>query len=274
METSTELTDGSVYISTECLFAYPTRGVNKSEGIYYYYVDGDEFVSVLRWWNEERRRAAFSRQWQPLPWTEEEWLKKDYVRKALGAIAPYESWQHIALKSKSCLLTAEGSLFLWDGDSLYRLEQMDSISAAKWTYMQRLNRDHLPLELIIEGGYEDFRRLWLDCENGLLACVGVDQYTGQQFWFPEEKDVLYWSPMNDDGSRAEEVIIELAFLNGGDPLLGLLDEDDIFLRMTVTAKLDGTQYKDVRIEADGDLPEGIAVSVLDWEGRTLCRKAG
>jgi len=44
--------------------------------------------------------------------------------------------------------------------------------------------------------------------------------------------------------------------------------------MTITAKLDGTQYKDVRIEADSDLPEGIAVEVRDWEGKTLCRKAG
>ena len=270
VETSTKLTDGSAYIATECL----SGDQNKLPSRYYYYIDGDEFVPVLYWWNEERGRAVFSRQWQPLPWTEEEWLKQDYVKNALGNIAPYESWQCIPLKGKDCLLTAEGSLFLWNSDGLYRLEQMDSHAAAKWTYAERLDTDHLPLELVVEGDHEDYRRLWLDCENGLLACVMVNQYTGQRFLFPEERNVLYWSPMNDDGSRAEEVTLELAFLRGDDRMAASLDEDDIFLRMTVTAKLNGTQYKDVRIEADGDLPEGIAVSVLDWEGRTLCRKAG
>ena len=268
VETSTKLADGSAYITTDCLYG---TNSDTADSNYYYYIDGREFVSVIRWWQEERERSVLSRDWQPISWEDPMWQRDSSLMKAMEVIAPPESWRFIPLEDQTCLLTAESKLFLWEGDGLYRLEQMDSVSAAKWAYMERLNQKHLPLELVVEGGRGKFREVWLDCGQGELFGVMINQYTGQRFVFPEERNVLYWSPMNDDGSRAEEVVIEFALLKGD---MFARDEDDIFLRGAITAGLNGTQYENVRIETDGDLPEGIAVKVLDWEGKVLCSEKG
>ena len=271
VETSLNLPNGSAYISTACIFRSSGDKWMRPNSNFYYYVDGKEFVPVIRWWMEERGRTKLStRIWQPIPWAEEVWQRKPYY-DALMEIAA-DDWQYLPLDDDRYFLSSGDMLFLWDGDDLYRLEQMDSIAAAKWSYFERLDRDHLPLELVFEREIqESYKEIWLDCKQGQVFGVYQDLYTGQKYRFASERDLLYWSPMNDDGSRAEDVAIEFALLKGDDRVM---DEDNIFLRGTITTTLDGTRYRNVQIELDGDLPDGAAVSVLDWEGKTLCRKAG
>ena len=271
VETSTVLTDGSAYITAECVYHEREARRTWADSNYYYWVDGNDFVSMLRWRQEERGRSTLSRDWQPVSWEDRVWRRDPSLTEAMEEIAPPESWRCIPLEYQNYLLTAEEQLFLLEGDGLYRLEQMDSIAAAKWAYLERLNRDHLPLELVFEGEYEVFQEVWLDCTQGELFGVMLNRYTGQRYQFSGEADLMYWSPMNEDGSRSKEVVIEFALLKGD---MFTRDEDDIFLRGTITADLNGTQYQNVRIETDGDLPEGISISVLDWEGNTLCKTAG
>ena len=280
IETSLDLADGSAYISTECVYQRTYNANMRADSTYYYYIDGDDFVPVHRWLKEEQGRTIIpGRAWQPLPWTEEEWQEKPYYDE-LAENTAYADWRYLPLENSDYFLSLDGGLWLvnkngqWAVDSVYRLEQMDSLTAARWAYMEGVERDHLPLELVFQGNHEDYDVLLLDSANGQFYGVMTDLYTSQQYRYDSsDSKILYWSPVNSDGSVANKAEIQFALLKRDDPG-GTLDEDSIFLRGTITAKRSGTTYKKAKITLDGKLPDGFTISVLDAEGNTLRTEAG
>ena len=273
--TSTTLRNGSVYISTECLVDTSPTVFREADTLYYYTIENDEFVRTIRWWREERLHSDLGdRNWQPLPWTEAEWQKKSYYEALTQRFAlPMEDWRYLELEGPSEYLLSSGDvLILWDGRGAYRLEQMDGIGPARWAYMDGTDRELLPVELSFAGEYDE---LWLTCEGGMLEGVFVYENEDRfdyNLLTSFDKNITYWTPMNEDGSRTTEGVIQFTLLKGDAMFIGDLDEDDIILTGTITLKLRGTDYKKVRIDVDGEIPKDVTIEVLDFEGNTLKRK--
>ena len=272
--TSTDLQDDSVYISTECLTNTSTTVFRDADTLRYYTIEDGAFVHTIRWWREERgRRDLGDRNWQSLPWTQEEWQGKPYYEALTQRFdISMKDWRYLKLASNEYLLSSGDVLILWDGDNAYRLEQMDGIGPARWAYMDKTDWQHLPVELSFTGEYDE---LWLTCEGGSMG--GAFVYKNEDRFdynlsTSDNKNIIYWTPMNDDGSRASEGVIQFTLLKGDAMFIGDLDEDDIFLTGTITLKLRGTDYKTVRIDVDRELPEDVSIEVLDYEGKTLTQK--
>ena len=171
--------------------------------------------------------------------------------------------------SDDYLLSSGDLLILWNGEGAYRLEQMDGIGPARWAYMEKTDWQHLPVELSFMGEYDELR---LFCEGGSVEGVFVykdDDRHNYNLSTPDNKNIIYWTPMNEEGSRDDAGVIHFTLLKSEAKSVGQLNEDDIFLTGTITLKLRGTKYKSVKINIDGEKPKDLTIKVLDYEGNLL-----
>ena len=97
---------------------------------------------------------------------------------------------------------------------------------------------------------------------------GEDRFD-HKLTFPDEKNITYWSPQNEDGTVAEAAVIRFSLLRGDSMFL---DEEDIVHTGTITLKRIGNKYRQVHL--DGALPGGVSLTVLDPAGKPLLKAGG
>ncbi len=204
------------YYSSACIFMNPLSSVMASEDSGdYYYASDSEFVIGSRRTMTERCIGPVVWNWQDFPWTDAEWEEKFFANPV--DVSDYADRKYQLLDLEHYLLQMDGELWLVEdhGDSrvgiwsIYKLKQADSLSEARWMYMDGAGE---PLVIQFDLEYDEVQ---LTCTGGVLHGTyenindDVLHYYGDQ--------ILYWTATasEDVADVAWEAVIEFTvFLDG------------------------------------------------------------
>lgn len=259
------LLNGSAYISAECVYMNPLSSqlAGADSGYYYYIADG-ELAVVYRKANTEKR-MKLPVEWKTLPFTDEEW--ENLFSPAIGVppIDGYTERLWRPLDETYTLLSMDGELWLMEQRgkiwSIYRLTRVENTESARWSYMEGVDAEHLPVVLDFA---RPFDRIELNCTGGFIGGATTNVNTENKIYYEKQTDVLYWTPMNPDGTSAENAVVSFTVYRNGEFIYyGILDmtvDRDGRSRCT-DSSLAGPQQPEVIILEDKVL--------VTWDGPTL-----
>lgn len=213
-EPADPLADGSVYITTDCVFLNPLSSAFRGDGDsgFFYYIDSGDFVAVHRNSMTSQRLEGMEAQWRDLPFTDEEWNAKFWMDPV--DLSGYTERLYRHLEGGQYLLSLDGALWLVEDRlnevgvwSIFALEQADSIAEAQWSYMDGVDAAHRPM--VLEFDLE-FDRLHLDCDRGQIYGATTNVNYKEKIYYSGQNEVLYWTPLNLDGSTAPD-LAEITF---------------------------------------------------------------
>ena len=199
------LADGSVYISTKCVYMtpYSSQLASADSGCYYYIAD-DYFHIVQRKYQFTTPVRMIQTQWQELPFTEEAWAEKFLLNPV--DIFAYEERKYLHLDEVYDLLLLDGELWIlcYSGEmlwSIYRLEPVADRVSAQWSYMDGVDADHRPMVIRFDMYFD---QLFLNCDQGQLFGVTTNVNYEDKVYYAGQTEVIYWTPRNEDGSTAPD----------------------------------------------------------------------
>jgi len=202
------LADGSAYITTDCVFLNPLSSYFRGDGDsgFFYYIDSRDFVAVHRNSMTSQRLEGMEAQWRDLPFTDEEWNAKFWMDPV--DLSGYTERLYRHLEGWYYLLSLDGALWLVEDHmdevgiwSIYALKPVDSIAEAQWSYMDGVDAAHRPM--VLEFDLE-FDRLHLDCDQGQIYGATTNVNYKEKLYYPGQNEVIYWTPLNLDGSTAPD----------------------------------------------------------------------
>lgn len=259
VEVPDPLADGSVYISTECVFLNPlSSAVASADSGYYYTIHGSTFSLVRRSSQAAAAIQVKSWQWQDWPFTEDAWAEKFWITPV--DVSGYTERLYLPLNEDYYLLSLDGRLWLVDdhGDSktgiwsIHALERAENLVTARWSYMDGVDGEHLPMVLKFEMEYDQLR---LNCDQGQIFGATTNVNYEDKIYYAGQTETIYWTALNEDGTTApDEAEITFAIV-----------KDDVTLAEGVLT-LD--RQGQCGIEVSGTPPTG-AVSVMDADGSLL-----
>jgi len=203
VEAPDPLEDGSVYITTECIFLNPLSSAwAQADSGFFYRIDRTNGFEV---WNRKSMVGKIfdmDRKWLELPFTEEEWNAKFWMEPV--DISGYAERLYRHLEGWYYLLSLDGQLWLVEDHeekvgiwSIYRLERAESFESARWSYMEGVDAEHRPFSVLFDFEFEE---ILVSCDGGTFyGCYDnvnddVGHYYGDQ--------ILYWSPLPDTPDEA------------------------------------------------------------------------
>ncbi len=161
--------------------------------------------------------------WEEFPWTDAEWEALFWPEGMWKLdVSGYEKREYCALSQGHCLLRMDGELWLADINadnkigthiwSIYLLVPQYTKGSAQWEYAPMLSSRIPYFQVEFDMEYDEISA---SCSAGGLSYYGGGEDESGRVVTVPAGQAMYWSPLGEDGSRAEQCTLHIAVQKDG-----------------------------------------------------------
>ena len=222
---STESVPSTTYVSYQCIYMNPLSSYAAMGGDSgcTYTVRDDCFETVQRSSGAQNFTEVQSWEWQPFPYTDEEWaaLFVPEINAMSNISELYDEILYLPLTTGKFLMRVDGDIwivelssneqmgtYLW---SIYSLIPESAMGVAQWEYAPALSSRTPVFQFQFDMEYTEISA---SCDAGELVKFNFgDGASGSSLIFPAEEPIS-WSPMDAENTVAENAVIHFTVHDG------------------------------------------------------------